>query len=147
MTTTCTLARILLIEDSAADAELLLYLFMETKICNPVEVITNGSVALERLLDKDGDCRPDIVFLDLDLPGLCGCEILEALPPREKRPFSVVVLSGEDVRLDRLSALSDKCDGFLSKPVSLPTLMDTIKAMRDIQWGILSARPHDTQPV
>jgi DNA-binding response OmpR family regulator len=64
---------------------------------------------------------PDLVLLDLMMPGLDGFETLERLCALELRP-KVIVLSGRDEPEDRARAA--KANGFLVKPISFDSLLE-----------------------
>jgi CheY-like chemotaxis protein len=63
--------RILLVEDSIADARLMQEVFSEEKIAMNIDVVRDGNQALARLR-KQGEFRdyvcPDLILLDLNLP-------------------------------------------------------------------------------
>lgn len=96
---------ILLVEDEAADAELTLRAFRRARIANPVKVVRDGREALEYLRCTGRYARrrpvaPELVLLDLNLPGMSGSELLRQIKAeRATRHVPVVVLSG--VRHDR----------------------------------------------
>lgn len=94
-----------------------------------VEVAYSWDEALERM----GKFEPDLVLLDLRLPGLQGDEVLRALRPRKRKSErKVLVYSAdpeEDVRRDsilkkRLKALG--AEDFVTKAESLTELRDTL---------------------
>lgn len=72
-------ARILLVEDNPADVRLTREMLRESKIRNDLLVATNAEEA-ERILGLEGETdheRPDLVLLDLNLPGKSGHELPE----------------------------------------------------------------------
>jgi len=85
------------------------------------EIAFHGQVALERL----SNCQPDIVLLDLNLPGVSGNRILELIQKDDRlRHVKVVVITGY---AQAVSALSTQPDLVLMKPVSVEQLTDLIK--------------------
>lgn len=68
---------ILLVEDNPGDARLTREAFAETDPETTLHVVRTGDEALDALADRDSDePLPDLVLLDLNLPGLDGCEVL-----------------------------------------------------------------------
>lgn len=71
---------------------------------------------------------PDLILLDLGLPGLDGFGVLEILKADEKMaPIPVIVLSGRDLDLSRDRALKIGASNFLQKPVENFQLLKAIK--------------------
>ncbi|WP_226435609.1 response regulator transcription factor [Rhodococcus yananensis] len=96
-----------------------------------------GAVTLARQVD------PDVVVLDLGLPGLDGVEVC-----RQLRTFSdayVVMLTARTEEIDTLIGLSVGADDYMSKPFSPRELMARIQAMlRRPRAGIAAPRPADS---
>ena len=84
-----------------------------------VQTADNGELGLEVVQSY----LPDLVMLDLMMPGLDGFETLERLCALEPRP-KIIVLSGRDEPEDR--ARTVQADGFLVKPISFDSLLEMI---------------------
>lgn len=69
---------------------------------------------------------PDIVLLDVKMPGESGLEILSALPP--DRPYAVIMVSAAGEIIDRVLGLQLGADDYVSKPVDLRELEARIQA-------------------
>ncbi len=75
-------ASILLVEDNPMDVELIIDAFKEARLANKIQVARNGKEALEYLFgegeyaDRKQYPLPDIVLLDLKMPGIDGHEVL-----------------------------------------------------------------------
>jgi CheY-like chemotaxis protein len=90
-------AEILLVDDSATDAELAARALRRGKIGNPLKVVVSGEAALEYLLGtgaraKAGPTRPLLILLDLQLPGMSGLDLLQKLKIDE-RLWDIPVIS------------------------------------------------------
>ncbi|MFO0750806.1 MAG: response regulator transcription factor [Myxococcota bacterium] len=84
---------------------------------------------------------PDLVVLDLMLPGLTGFEVVAELRQRE-RPTPVLVLSARGEIADKVEALRLGADDYLTKPFSLKELVARIRArLRRPTWTGSEARP------
>lgn len=74
------------------------------------------------------DARPQLIVLDLMLPGWSGLEILEELRKRgEKVP--VLILSARNTTPDKVAGLDLGADDYMAKPFDLPELIARIEAM------------------
>ena len=69
---------------------------------------------------------PDLVVLDLGLPGLDGLQVMRVL--RESSTVPVLVLSARGSEADKVAALDAGADDFLAKPFGLPELMARVRA-------------------
>ena len=85
-----------------------------------VETVDGGEAGLEAANRE----RPDLVLLDLMMPGLDGFETLERLCAIQPRP-KVIVLSGRDEPEDRRRAANASL--FLVKPVAFDLLLESIQ--------------------
>lgn len=83
---------------------------------------TNGEEGLLAVASQ----RPDIVILDLGLPGMDGLEVLQRL--REWSDVPVIVLSVRDQETDKIAALDAGADDYLSKPFGAGELMARLRA-------------------
>lgn len=78
-------------------------------------------------IEVAGDWRPDVVILDLMLPGVDGLEVC-----RQLRTFSdayVIMLTARGDEIDKLIGLSVGADDYLTKPFSPRELLARVKAM------------------
>ncbi len=82
----------------------------------------DGRVGLARFREF----RPDIVLLDLMLPGLGGIDVLKRIRAESEVP--VIVLSAKDAEADVVSALELGADDYVTKPYSLRELVARIRA-------------------
>lgn len=86
---------------------------------------TSGEEALIEMVAK----RPDLVILDIGLPGKNGVEITKEL--REWSNVPILILSVQDQEKDKIAALDAGADDYLTKPFGLGELMARIRvAMR-----------------
>jgi two-component system phosphate regulon response regulator PhoB len=80
-----------------------------------VSTATNGQDALKSAREE----RPDVVVLDLMLPGVSGYEVLRELRQRpETREVGVILLTARREEADRVRGLSLGADDYLTKPFS-----------------------------
>jgi two-component system phosphate regulon response regulator PhoB len=116
--------RILLVEDEPDIAEILQYNLEKEGF--EVAVETRGDSALERLRDE----APDLLILDLMLPGLDGLELARILQ-RDRRtaalPLIMLTARGEEV--DRIVGLELGADDYITKPFSPREVVLRVRAV------------------
>ncbi|HET6330363.1 MAG TPA: response regulator [Holophagaceae bacterium] len=83
------------------------------------------------------ELRPDLILLDINLPGLSGFEIATKLRhARELEGSIIVALTAKTMSADRDTALVTGCDGFISKPIDpfrfLEQVNDYLAGRRDV---------------
>jgi DNA-binding response OmpR family regulator len=88
-----------------------------------VTTVDNGLTAVERC----DDLRPDLVVLDLNLPGIDGIEVCRRIQATRRIP--VVMLTARDHETDMLIGLGVGADDYLTKPFSPRELVARIKAV------------------
>lgn len=112
--------RIAIIEDNPADVFLIREALRQECSCE-FEVITNGDDAVEYLLGNgqyQGRSLPDLIVLDLNLPGRDGVQVLQVLRSREEtREITVVVLSSDPTEVQ--NGRAPLADAYLRKPTDL----------------------------
>ena len=91
-----------------------------------VVYVENGTKALEIVsLEK-----PDLVLLDLKMPGMTGLDVCKALKANlATAEIPVIILSGMKTEVDRIVALEIGVDDYVTKPFSLRELMLRIQAV------------------
>ena len=90
--------------------------------------------------------RPDLVVLDLSLPGVGGLDVLRRVREAEgtAAPLPVIVLSGRSGETDRIIGLDLGADDYLVKPFSPGELAARVRSvLRRARPGAVSARPAD----
>lgn len=129
-----TATRVLVVDDEQPIVELVRgYLVAEGM---EVAVARDGASAVEAVRDR----RPDVVILDVMLPGFDGFEVL-----RRVRTFSdayVIMLTARAEEIDRIVGLSVGADDYLVKPFSPRELLARVKALlRRPRTGRAEATP------
>lgn len=87
-----------------------------------VDVAETGEIALE--IARQG--VPDVVLLDLGLPGISGLEVIRSL--RRWTNVPVVVLSARDDESDKIAALDAGADDYVAKPFGMGELLARLRA-------------------
>ncbi len=86
------------------------------------------------------DERPDLIILDIMLPGPSGLEILSELRARAER-VPVLILSARDTTDNKIEGLETGADDYLSKPFELPELLARAEVMLRRQRAMVQAQP------
>jgi CheY-like chemotaxis protein len=85
---------------------------------------------------------PDLILMDMSLPGLDGWEATRQLKAEPgTRGIPVIALTAHAMAGDRQKALSAGCDDFDTKPVELPRLLTKIQALLDRPRPALGPTP------
>lgn len=123
--------RALLVEDNRGDVELFKDVFYELKTGMELDVaFHNGSIpdVLSDLNRSNPEKLPKIIFLDINLPGFSGLEILERIRNSEFIQFvPVVVLTSSGNPKDIEKAYKLGASGYIVKPMDYENLFDKIK--------------------
>ena len=114
-------ARILIVEDESELAAIVADYVAAAGYT--AEVVADGKVALERATEA----MPDLIVLDLMLPGLDGLSVCQALRAFSDVPILMLTARVEEV--DRLLGLEAGADDYLCKPFSPRELVARIKAI------------------
>jgi CheY-like chemotaxis protein len=129
---------ILLIEDDPGDALLTREAFADHKLRNRVVVFGDGRKALEYLRRQGpyaGVGSPDLILLDLNLPGLDGRELLALLAADpDLRDIPVVVLTNSLAESDIWRARQLATADYVVKPVDFARLVDVVKRIESLAF-------------
>ena len=115
------MTKILVVEDEKSLSEPLAYLLRREGY--EVSVVDNGLAALE-VVDQS---PPDVMLLDLMLPGLSGTEVCREVRTRSSLP--IIMLSAKDSEIDIVVGLELGADDYVTKPYSSRELLARIKAV------------------
>ena len=125
--------KILIVDDDANIAELIaLYL---TKECFQCEIAEDGETALE----KHQSFQPDLILLDIMLPGIDGYELCRRI--RAKMTTPILFLSARDSELSKVVGLELGADDYLAKPFGVRELLARTRALLRRSQGLENAQP------
>ena len=111
--------KILIVDDDANIAELIaLYL---TKECFQCEIAEDGETALE----KHQSFQPDLILLDIMLPGIDGYDVLREI--RKQYTTPVIMLSAKGETFDKVLGLELGADDYITKPFGTSELLARIR--------------------
>lgn len=73
----------------------------------------------EQALDAVRDCRPDLILMDIGLPGMDGLTLTRHLKADEAtRQIRILALTAFAMKGDQQRALAAGCDGYVAKPIN-----------------------------
>ncbi|HEY9217808.1 MAG TPA: PleD family two-component system response regulator [Phenylobacterium sp.] len=131
-------ARILVVDDIEANVRLL-----EAKLAAEYyEVLTanDGPTALAIAASE----KPDIVLLDVMMPGMDGLQVCKRLKEdAETRHIPVVLVTALDGRSDRISGLESGADEFLTKPIDDVMLFARVRSLTRLKMVIDELRERE----
>src|SRR5438477_10819886 len=136
------MAQILIVEDEQSLLQTLRHSL--SRAGHEVRLSTNGLQALEMIRGNP----PELVVLDLMLPGLDGLELCRAVRAETSNPavahVPILMLTSRDEEIDRVVGLEVGADDYLTKPFSMHELLARVKAqLRRADMGA-DARGPDT---
>jgi two-component system response regulator len=143
-------AHILLVEDNRMDVELTLDAFKEARLLNTINVSPNGQDALDYLFgrgkynDRKTFPKPNLVLLDLKLPGIDGFEVLRQIKstPILKR-LPVVILTSSKDEGDRALSYDTGANSYLIKPVSFEGFLAVVRQIEGYWLSLNIASPEN----
>ncbi len=113
--------KILVVDDVADNAELLRR-FLKRR-GHEIDVAVNGLEAIE----KTKAFRPDLVFMDISMPVMCGLEATRAIRSDDDvKRTPIVALTAHAMSSDREACIAAGCDDVATKPVDFAVLSEIV---------------------
>lgn len=144
------LKRVLLVEDSARDAELTLEALGESRFANEVVVTRDGAEALDWLHRRGTHAArppgvPAVVLLDLKMPRVDGLEVLRQMRADDAlRAIPVVMLTSSREERDLVESYRLGVNAYVVKPVAFDAFIHAVRTL-GLFWAVLNETPPDTQ--
>lgn len=80
--------------------------------------------------------KPDVILLDIMMPGIDGLEILKRLKANQNTmAIQVIMLTAKDDEDSKVKAVESYCDGYLTKPVEMNVLKSKIDNVVSLTCG------------
>jgi len=141
-------AQIMLVEDNYMDIRLTLDAFKEAKLLNEINVFRNGDEALDYLFGRNKYTDralfplPDIILLDLSMPGINGFEVLEQIKGADKlKRIPVIILTSSKEAGDRTLSYDIGANSYLLKPISFEVFVEVVKKISDYWFTLNISAP------
>ncbi len=137
---------IMLVEDDPGDQKLIKTSLKEQKITNMPLVFNCGEDALAYLqkTKEEQAVMPDLILLDLNMPGMGGREFLRLVKSDEVlEVIPIVILTTSDADRDILESFKLQAAGYIKKPVNLPDFQEVVQKLSDYWFTICRRVVHD----
>ena len=138
-------AIVLLVEDDPGDQKLVKISLKRQRIANELHIVSSGEEALDFLYQRGkyngGTPRPDLILLDLNMPGMGGKEFLKRLKKDEDlKKIPVVILTTSDSERDIIDSYHLQASGYVKKPVDLEDFKNVMKEIGEY-WFVMCKLP------
>ena len=145
MTQAHKLAEILLVEDNIGDIELTRAAFSEAKVRNNLHIAMDGDEALDILFKRNGKedaVTPDIILLDLNLPGTDGHEVLQEVKGDVSlKHIPVAILTSSNAEKDIVASYELNANCYVVKPMDTVKLVDVVQQIENFGVDITCLPP------
>ncbi len=123
MTTEARAARTLIVDDNAINSELAAFVLEAAGFA--VECVANATAALQSIEAS----RPDVILMDVQLPGMDGLALARALKDDPAtRDIAIVAFTAYAMKGDEAKMRAAGCDGYISKPIDVSTFAAQLRA-------------------
>jgi two-component system response regulator len=132
---------VLLIEDDPGDVELTQAALAKSKLKINLNVVNDGEEALA-YLRREGQytdaVRPNLILLDLNLPGLSGLEVLSSIKRDQRlKLIPVVVLTTSDAETDIVESYQLGANCYVTKPLGLKEFAKIVNSIEDFWFTVV----------
>ncbi len=133
--------QILMVEDNPGDVRLVKESMVELKINNEIFHVADGETALA-YLRREGDFAnapsPDMILLDLNLPGIGGRDTLAIIKSEEKlKHIPVVILTSSEAEADVLRTYQLQANCYVVKPLDLDQFLTVVQSIEHFWFSIV----------
>ena len=112
---------VLIVDDTEANVDILVDALGDEY---DVAVAIDGESALEIVADD----KPDLILLDIMMPGMSGFEVCEKLKADDgTRDIPVMFLTGKTDTADKVKAMAMGAVDFITKPINIPDIQKRVK--------------------
>ena len=129
---------LLLIEDDPGDVEITMEVLKLNNLRIDVRVAENGQVAVDYLLkETDPAYRPDLILLDLNMPGKSGRQVLREIKENlTLKSIPVIILTTSESEDDISFTYQYGASCYITKPHGLKQYSSTLKALESfwLSW-------------
>jgi len=139
---------ILLVEDDPADQKLIRASLKQQRLANDLHIVSSGEEGID-FLQRRGDYRgrgaqPDLILLDLNMPGMGGKEFLRRIKDDEGlKQIPVVILTTSDSERDIIESYKLQASGYVSKPVTLDEFKEVMRKIKEYWFVICKRLPRE----
>jgi CheY-like chemotaxis protein len=136
--------KILLVEDNPDDVKITQRTLKKGNLKDELFVVRDGEEALDFLNQRAAHAeapKPDLIFLDLNLPKINGLDVLAQIKQSDQlRRIPVIVLTVSKREEDRIRAYDSGASSYIQKPASSSEFIRAINTVRDY-WEMAELPP------
>lgn len=138
--------RILIVDDSAKDIELVIEALAEKNLANEVDVAEDGVEALDYLYKRGKfagfeNGNPAVILLDIKMPRMNGIEVLRHIRANPKfKLIPVIMVTSSREERDLAESYILGANSYVVKPVDIIQFIDAIKALGQY-WAVINLQP------
>jgi CheY-like chemotaxis protein len=133
---------ILLVEDNLGDVRLIQEALKDGQVPNTMHVVGDGVAALDFLYRRDAFAaapRPDLILMDLNLPGKNGHEVLEQIKQEPQlKTIPVVILTSSHAEQDIDCAYQLHANCYITKPVEFMSYNIVVQTIEKFWLSIVT---------
>lgn len=134
---------VVVVDDDPFDCELLEATFAQLPFPVDTTFLDDGRAAYRYL--TSGEHRPDVVMIDLNLPGLMGADLIAELRAnRVTSTLHLIVFTSSATSWDVRSAYEAGADAYHVKPFDVVDMRDLLEAVMRYWGRLVTRRPPDT---
>jgi len=138
--------RILIVDDSPKDVELVIAALAEKNLANEVDVAEDGEEALD-YLHKRGQFaerlngNPAVILLDIKMPKMDGIQVLKYIRSEPKfKTIPVIMVTSSCEERDLVESYKLGANSYVVKPVDIAQFIDAIKVLGQY-WAVINQPP------
>jgi CheY-like chemotaxis protein len=132
---------ILLVEDNPAEIRLTVEGLKEGRIANRLHSVTDGDMALDFLYRRGAyksAPRPDLILLDLNLPGIDGRTVLRQIKEDpELKVTPIVIITSSEAESDIIKSYEAHANCFISKPIDFAGFAQVIRSIENFWFTVV----------
>jgi signal transduction histidine kinase/CheY-like chemotaxis protein len=119
---------VLVVDDDRAHLDLI------EQVLGPLGFTVFVALSGPESLEVAARCHPDLVLLDLTMPGMTGWEVAERLRAEQHDELAILIVSADAHILSGGRQGPVHHDDYLVKPLQLPELFDKLQLLLDVEW-------------
>jgi len=132
---------ILLVEDNPAEVRLTIEGLKEARVANNLSAVMDGDSAIE-FLHRRGKYKnapsPDLILLDLNLPGLDGRAVLRHIKEDpELKVTPVVIITSSEAESDIIKSYEAHANCFISKPIDFEGFTQVVRSIENFWFTVV----------
>jgi len=125
---------VLIVDDDRAHLDLV------EQVLSPLGFTVFVALSGPESLEVASRCHPDLVLLDLGMPGMSGWEVASRLRAERHDELAILIVSADAHVLTGTRPGPVDHDDYLIKPVQLPDLFDKLELLLDLDWIVEAPR-------